>query len=64
MFACNDGSCVEAEMADVFSIDAEVAAVFAEIFRMRLSEFIQTAVALEVLAALAAAVGIDVTEQA
>ena len=49
-------------MADVFPIEVEGAAVLAEVFAMLLGEAVQSGVALEVLRAMAAAVGIDVLE--
>jgi hypothetical protein len=63
-FAGDEIPTFEAEMADVFSIETEASAVFEEVFRMALCEFVQAAVALEIFAALAAAVGIDIAEQA
>jgi len=63
-FAGDEGSTIEAVMADVFAVEAEASAVLEEIFRMGLSETIQSRVALEITAALTAAVGIDILIQA
>jgi hypothetical protein len=62
-FAGDEIPTFEAEMADVFSIETEASAVFEEVFRMALCEFVQAAVALEIFATLAAAGGIDIAEQ-
>lgn len=61
-FAGGEIPSFEAKMADVFPVEAEASAVFEEVFRMALSEFVQSAVALEISTSLTAAVGIDIAE--